>query len=140
MRRSISMPITIMTASHFRMVIPMPGPCAAGGFLAARRDEDARVVVFAGALGAGFLAVERAAPDPLEERALVLVFRAGEVVRDAMVATLTDIGPDADDIAGEVANHVAAWHPIGQIHGLLWRICCHLPSTSHLPQMGCCVL
>lgn len=73
----------------------MPGPCFAGAFLAGARDE--RVLELAGPLGAGFLAVERAAPDPLEERALVLVFRAGEVVRDAMPATLTDFGPDADE-------------------------------------------
>lgn len=45
----------------------------------------------------GFLVVERALPDALEERALVPEFRAEEEVpRDAMLATLTDFSPEPD--------------------------------------------
>lgn len=89
-------------ADHAGMVIPMPGPCVAGGCLAAGRDEDARVVVSPEPWGPASWPWNVQRPDPLEERALVLVFRAGEVVRDAMVATLTDFRPDADE--GEPAS------------------------------------
>lgn len=56
-----------------RIETPIPGPCFGGCFFArlaadddlagARVDDD-----LAGAFGAGFLAVERLAPDPLFER------------------------------------------------------------------------
>ena len=61
------------------------------------RERDAAADDLVAGFGAGFLVVERAAPDELFERVVVLVFRAGEVVRDAMVATLTDNEPFADD-------------------------------------------
>lgn len=56
-----------------RIEMPMPGPCFWGGFFArlAPDDDLAGVLVdddLAGAFGAGFLAVERLAPDPLLER------------------------------------------------------------------------
>ena len=73
------------------MAVPKPEPLdfAAGfaaGFLAGARFVAA-VDERAGALEAGFLVVERAAPDAVFARVVVLVFRAEEEVpRDAIPA------------------------------------------------------
>ena len=73
------------------MAVPKPEPLdfAAGfaaGFLAGARFVAA-VDERAGALEAGFLVVERAAPDAVFARVVVLVFRAEEEVpRDAITA------------------------------------------------------
>ena len=60
------------------------------------RERDAAADDLVAGFGAGFLVVERAAPDELFERVVVLVFRAEEEVpRDAMGPTLTHAAPVA---------------------------------------------
>ena len=58
------------------------------------RERDAAADDLVAGFGAGFSVVERAAPDELFERVVVLVFRAEEEVpRDAMGVTLTHAPP-----------------------------------------------
>lgn len=83
------------------------------------RERDAAADDLVAGFGAGFLVVERAAPDELFERVVVLVFRAEEEVpRDAMGVTLTHAAPA--DLSPTPSLHPKcrwAWGEPGRAHG-----------------------